>query len=53
MALSCFERALALAESGAMSDIWYNISHVCLSLGNVSLTQQARVGTSGVSGMAV
>ena len=28
MALSCFERALALASDENMADIWYNISHI-------------------------
>jgi tetratricopeptide repeat protein 8 len=41
MALGCFERALTLAEDTTMSDIWYNVSHICLSLGDVMLTEQA------------
>lgn len=30
MALSCFERALALSTDDNMADIWYNISHVAV-----------------------
>lgn len=30
MALSCFERALSMANEENMPDIWYNISHVAI-----------------------
>lgn len=30
MALSCFERALALSSDETMGDIWYNISHIAV-----------------------
>lgn len=28
LTLACFERALALADDGAASDVWYNLGHV-------------------------
>lgn len=40
MALSCFERALTSADNTSLSDIWYNVSHICLSLGDVVRAQQ-------------
>ena len=40
MALGCFERALSLADDDAMSDIWYNVAFVGMSLGNVKLARQ-------------
>lgn len=30
MALSCFQRALALSSDDIQSDVWYNIGHVAL-----------------------
>ena len=30
MTLTCFERALSLAEEQTMSDVWFNIGHVAL-----------------------
>lgn len=29
-----------MAGDDAMSDVWYNLSHVTLSLGDINLTQQ-------------
>eukprot|EP00043_Microstomoeca_roanoka_P027879 m.16263 g.16263 ORF g.16263 m.16263 type:complete len:505 (+) comp8043_c0_seq1:78-1592(+) len=43
MALSCFERALSLADDEPMSDIWYNIAFVGMSLGNVKLAREALI----------
>ncbi|EGD72448.1 hypothetical protein PTSG_00470 [Salpingoeca rosetta] len=43
MALGCFERALSMADDEAMSDIWYNIAFVGMSLGNVKLAREALV----------
>jgi len=37
MALGCFERALGMAEDEAMADVWYNLSHIAIGLGDVSL----------------
>lgn len=30
MTLTCFERALSLAEEVTLSEVWYNIGHVAL-----------------------
>jgi len=40
MALGCFERALTLADDDAMADVWYNLSHVALGLGDIGLSYQ-------------
>lgn len=41
MALGCFERALSLAGDEEMADVWYNIGHVGVSLGDLGLAYQA------------
>eukprot|EP01034_Spumella_vulgaris_P021624 gene21624-27663_t len=41
MALGCFERALGLANDDEMSDLWYNIGHIGISLGDLGLAYQA------------
>ena len=42
MSLGCFERALKLAGDEAMADIWYNVSHVAMALGDVSMAYQVK-----------
>ncbi len=39
--LSCFERGLILADDDVASNIWYNISHVAICIGDLSLAYQA------------
>jgi len=39
--LSCFERGLLVADDTGAADIWYNISHVAIGLGDLSLAYQA------------
>ena len=41
MALSCFERALALASDDNMADVWYNIGEAAVGIGDLSLAYQA------------
>jgi tetratricopeptide repeat protein 8 len=41
MALSCFERALSLASDEEMADIWYNVGHMGVALGDLGLAYQA------------
>lgn len=41
MALGCFEKALALATDDTMADVWYNIGHVGVALGDLGLAYQA------------
>ncbi len=41
MALGCFDRALSLASDEEMADIWYNIGHIGISLGDLGLAYQA------------
>ncbi|KAL5008127.1 hypothetical protein ScPMuIL_013708 [Solemya velum] len=40
MTLNCFERALSLADEQTASEIWYNISHVALGIGDMNLAYQ-------------
>ncbi|EDQ89506.1 uncharacterized protein MONBRDRAFT_32314 [Monosiga brevicollis MX1] len=40
LAFNCFERALMLADNSSLSDVWYNLGHVCLSLGDTTLAEQ-------------
>ncbi len=39
--LNCFERALDLADDSNLADIWYNVSHVAIGIGNLSLAYEA------------
>jgi tetratricopeptide repeat protein 8 len=41
MALNCFERALSMASDDNMADVWYNIGHVGVALGDLGLAYQA------------
>jgi tetratricopeptide repeat protein 8 len=41
MSLGCFEKALALASDDSMADVWYNIGHVGVALGDLGLAYQA------------
>ena len=41
LALSCMDRALAVASDENMADVWYNIGHIGVSLGDLSLAYQA------------
>lgn len=40
LAVVCFERALGLASEETKADIWYNISHIALGIGDMSLAYQ-------------
>ncbi|XP_002155374.2 tetratricopeptide repeat protein 8 isoform X1 [Hydra vulgaris] len=40
MALNCFERALALSSDDNMADVWYNISHIAIGIGDMRLAYQ-------------
>lgn len=40
MALNCMDRALHLASDEDMSDVWYNIGHVGVALGDLGLAYQ-------------
>ena len=41
MALSCFERALPLGDDPTQADVWYNIGHVGIGIGDLGLAYQA------------
>jgi tetratricopeptide repeat protein 8 len=41
MTLACFDRALALAEDANMADVWYNVGHVAIGIGDLGLAMQA------------
>ncbi|XP_021361396.1 tetratricopeptide repeat protein 8-like isoform X2 [Mizuhopecten yessoensis] len=40
MTLTCFERALSLAEEQTISEVWFNIGHVALGIGDMTLIDQ-------------
>ena len=42
MSLACLERALALSagDDEAAAEVWYNVGHVALSIGDASLAHQ-------------
>ena len=35
LTLSCFERALMLADDDNMADVWYNIGQVAIGVGDL------------------
>jgi tetratricopeptide repeat protein 8 len=37
MALGCFERALTMADDNAAADVWYNIGHVGIGIGELNV----------------
>jgi len=39
--LSCFERALSLADDSNMADVWYNIAQVAVGVGDLNLAYQS------------
>ena len=41
MTLSCFERALSLADDNNMSEVWYNLGQVAVGIGDLNLAYQA------------
>lgn len=41
MALNCFNKALALASDENVADIWYNIGHIALGIGDSKLAYYA------------
>ena len=41
LTLNCFEKALALATDENTGDIWYNIGHVSIGIGDLNLAYQA------------
>jgi tetratricopeptide repeat protein 8 len=41
MALNCFDRALGMASDDVMADIWYNVGHIGVALGDLGLAYQA------------
>jgi tetratricopeptide repeat protein 8 len=40
-ALSCFDKGLQIADDEVAGDIWYNVSHVAIGLGDLNLAYQA------------
>jgi tetratricopeptide repeat protein 8 len=41
MALTCYERALSLSDDTNVADIWYNVGHVAIGIGDLGLSYQA------------
>merc|ERR1712176_1354350 len=41
LTLSCFERALMLADDNNMADVWYNVGQVAIGVGDLGLAYQA------------
>ena len=40
MTLACMERALSLADEEVLGDVWYNLGHIGLAIGDTSLAYQ-------------
>ncbi|XP_053638799.1 tetratricopeptide repeat protein 8 isoform X2 [Cherax quadricarinatus] len=40
MTLTCFERALSLATDHSVADVWYNLGHIALGIGDINLAYQ-------------
>ncbi|XP_024936761.1 tetratricopeptide repeat protein 8 isoform X2 [Cephus cinctus] len=38
--VSCFERAISLATDENIADVWYNISHIAICLGDLEMADQ-------------
>ena len=41
MSLTCFERAIALSNNDNAADVWYNIGHIAIGIGDSNLAYQA------------
>jgi tetratricopeptide repeat protein 8 len=41
MALSCLERGLAISDETNAADVWYNVGHVAIGIGDLGLAYQA------------
>ena len=41
MTLSCFERALAMADDTNMADVWYNVGQMAITIGDLAFAYQA------------
>ncbi|XP_033229875.1 tetratricopeptide repeat protein 8 isoform X2 [Belonocnema kinseyi] len=39
--ISCFERAINLATEENIADVWYNISHVAISIGDLEMADES------------
>jgi tetratricopeptide repeat protein 8 len=50
LCLSCFEKALMLADDTSSADIWYNISHMAIGIGDLPLAYQALKIAIGYNG---
>ena len=40
MTLTCFQRALTIAEDETLAEVWYNVGHLSLGIGGVNLAYQ-------------
>lgn len=48
MCLTCLERAIQLCDDTTSADIWYNISHLAIGIGDLGLAYQAlKIAVSG------
>ncbi len=41
IALSCMDRALSISDDNNMADIWFNVGHIGVALGDLGLSYQA------------
>ena len=46
---ACVDRALSLADDDQMADVWYNIGHIGISLGDLGLAYQVSSRAGGWS----
>ena len=48
MCLTCLERAIQLSDDSTSADVWYNISHLAIGIGDLGLAYQAlKIAVSG------
>ena len=40
MALNCFQRAILLADDSSLCEVYYNLGHVGISIGDLQLAYQ-------------
>jgi len=41
MALSCFQRALLIGDDLTLAEVWYNIGHIGIGIGDLGLAYQS------------
>ena len=39
--MTCFDKAIAIGDDQVLADVWYNIAHVGIGIGDLGLAYQA------------